>query len=390
MAKKEKVPKAVDTNKSSKSVEIEDLASVLQASLNADFKGLNYKVASIFGQDDDIATDVKDWISTGSTLLDLAVSNRPNCGVPCGKILEFSGLEGSGKTLLAAHICAETQKRGGFAVYIDTESALSSEFIEAIGVDKKKLLYMQLETIEDCLDAVEKSIIKFRETNKKTFLTIVVDSVMGASTKAEMDANFDKDGYATQKAIVMGKGLRKITNLIARENVLVVFTNQLRVNMNAMFGEKYSTSAGKALPFHASVRLRITSVGKLKAKVHGVDQIIGVKTLVKVIKNRVGPPHKAVEFDIYFDRGIDDTGSMLELLKTYKILTKVGSKYVYANPETGEEIYEFKESDYEDLKKSKPEIHDTLYRELCDLFIMKYKSSELSKDDIETDVSEDQ
>lgn len=386
MAKKKDISK-VATSKSSKSTELEDLASTLQATLNSQFKDLDYNVASIFGIDDDIATDIKDWVSTGSTLLDLAISNRPNAGMGFSKILEVSGNEGAGKTLLAAHICAETQKRGGFAVYIDTESALSSEFIEAIGVDKTKFLYLQLETIEDCFDAIYKSIEKFRQTDKNRLLTIVVDSVMGASTKTEMDANFDKDGYATQKAIVMGKGLRKLTNMIARQNVLLIFTNQLRINMNAMYGDKFCVSGGKALPFHASVRLRMTSVGKLKAKVHGVDQIIGVKTLVKVIKNRIGPPHKSVEFDIYFDRGIDDTGSMLELLKTYKIIDKPTKTY-YSYTLNGT-LYEFKESEYAELKVSNPELHEALYKELCDLFIMRYKSSEINKEDIETDDSED-
>ena len=190
--------------------------------------------------------------------------------------------------------------------------------LEALGVDTKKLLYVPLEAVEDIFDAMDSIIESIRKTQKDRLVTIVVDSVAAATTKVEMAADYDQAGYATQKAIIISKAMRKITNLIGRERILVVFTNQLRVRLGVSFGDPYTTSGGKALGFHASCRLRMKQMGKLNSKVGGVEQTVGIKTRVQVIKNRMGPPLRAVDFEIYFDRGIDRYGSWLNTMKTYK------------------------------------------------------------------------
>jgi recombination protein RecA len=229
----------------------DELASLISKNLNKQFKDED-QVAWFLDEPEDAPTVVTDWISTGSSLLDLAISNRPNGGLPVGKIVEFLGLEGTGKSLLAAHILAETQKKNGMAVFIDTESAVSMEFLQAIGVNVTNMLYVPLDTIEKIFTAIENIITSVRNSSKDRLVTIVVDSAAGASTDVEMEADYSKDGYATTKAILMSKALRKITNLIAKQKILVVFTNQLRMKMQAMaFSDPYCVD-----PFSTKIKIR--------------------------------------------------------------------------------------------------------------------------------------
>jgi len=220
----------------------DDLASVLADNLNKKFKSSNYKVAYFLEGDTDSPSDVNEWISTGSTMLDLAISNRPNGGLPVGRIIEITGLEASGKSLLAAHALADTQRKGGLAVYIDTENAVSREFLEAIGINLKDMLYVPLDTVEDIFESIESITEYIRKNAKNRLVTIVVDSVAGASTKQEMSADYDKDGWATSKAIILSKAMRKITNFIGRERICLIFTNQLRTRLGVSFGDQWTTS----------------------------------------------------------------------------------------------------------------------------------------------------
>ena len=169
----------------------DDLAGVLADSLNKKFK--DYKVAYFLDGAQETPTDIKEFISTGSTMLDLAISNRPNGGIAVGRITELNGLESSGKSLVGAHLLSETQKKGGVAVYIDTETAVSTDFLEAIGVDVESMLYLHLETVEDIFSAIEEIVAKVRESDKNRLVTILVDSLAAATTKVELDADFE--GY---------------------------------------------------------------------------------------------------------------------------------------------------------------------------------------------------
>ena len=375
------------TKKSEPTPEI-NLGDVILASINEQFKTNNYK-AAFHLTDPDVISDVTDWVSTGCSVLDLAIANKPNCGLPVGRITEITGLEQSGKSLLAAHVLANTQKKGGIAVYIDTEAAVSREYMQAIGMDIDKMLYVPLETMEDIFMTIESIIERARRTDKQKLVTIVVDSVMGATTKVEMESDYDKDGYATTKSIIISKGMRKITNMIARQKICLVFTNQLRQKIGAMaFADQWTTSGGKALAFHSSVRLRLSSMGQLKGKVHGVDITIGGKTKCVVQKNRMGPPLKTVIYDIYFDSGIDNYGNWLTHLKDYKVVKQAGAWYEleYAD-EHGEMVpHKFQSKDFKKLLKEVPGLQDYLYEKICDHYIMEYKPNvDFGIDDITLD-----
>ena len=353
----------------------DDLASVLADNLNKKFKSSNYKVAYFLDGDTDAPSEVTEWISTGSTMLDLAISNRPNGGLPVGRIIEITGLEASGKSLLAAHALADTQRKGGLAVYIDTDNAISREFLEAIGVNLKDMLYVPLETIEDIFDAMDSVVESVRKSSKSRIVTIVVDSVAGASTKQEMAADYDKDGWATSKAIILSKAMRKITNFVGRERICLIFTNQLRTRLGVSFGDQWTTSGGKAIAFHSSVRLRLKSVGQIKLKIEGKEEVMGITTRAQVVKNRMGPPLRSVDYDIYFDSGIDDYGSWLTMLKNYNLVSQAGAWYTYTNTDTGE-VVKFQSKDFKSKLIDDPEMRDQVYRTICEKYILNYKAGD--------------
>ncbi len=356
----------------------DSLANTLADSINKQFKGQSLKTAFFLDGDADSPSNVTDWISTGCDTLDLAISNRPNGGFPVGRITEITGLEASGKSLLASHALAETQKKGGLAVYIDTESATSSEFLTAIGVDLKTMLYVPLETIEEIFETIETIVEQVRKSDKSRLVTIVVDSIMGASTKIEMAAEYDKDGYATSKSIILSKAMRKVTNWIARENICLIFTNQLRTKLGVSFGDQWTTAGGKAIPFHASVRLRLKNTGMIKAKVNGVEQVVGSKTNVQVVKNRMGPPHRKVDYDIYYDSGIDNHGGWLTMMKNFDIVDQAGAWYTLQDIDhTTGEVYgevKFQSKDFIERVMNVPAIKDRLYARICDAYIFKYQA----------------
>jgi recombination protein RecA len=357
---------------------VDSLANTLADSINKQFKGTALKSAYFLDGDDDSPSNVSEWISSGCSMLDLAISNRPYGGFPVGRITEVTGLEASGKSLLAAHTLAETQKKGGLAVYIDTESATSSEFLTAIGVDLKTMLYVPLETIEEIFETIETIVEGVRKSDKDRLVTIVVDSIMGASTKIEMSAEYDKDGYATSKSIILSKAMRKVTNWIARERICLIFTNQLRTKLGVSFGDSWTTSGGKAIPFHASVRLRLKNTGMIKAKVNGVEQVVGSKTNVQVVKNRMGPPHRKIDYDIYYDSGIDNWGGWLAIMKNFDLVKQAGAHYTMEDIDmnTGETFGEIKFQSKNFIEKviNHQEIKERLYQRICDAYIFKYQA----------------
>ena len=329
--------------------------------------------------------EISDWISTGSSILDLAISNRPHGGLPVGKMVEFNGLEGTGKSLVSAHVVADTQKKGGIAVVIDTENAAAPEFWKSLGVDLSKLLYVQCETVEDIFEKMEQMIGIVRKSNKDRILTIIVDSVAAASTKVELESDHGKDGFATGKSIIISKAMRKITNMIGKQKVLTVFTNQLRQNLNAMaFGDKYVVSGGKSLAYHCSVRVRLNNTGKLKKG----EEVIGNECKAVVVKNRMGPPQRQASFDIYFDSGIADYGSWIKVLKENNLIKQGGAYYTYKKDDGTE--WKFQSKDFVSTMKTDKTLGEEIYLKICDSVIMKYKDpNSIIVDDAVVDNDED-
>ena len=358
-------------NKSTTTVEIkskidrDEMISNLATEINKTSK--DGKVVYFLDDHDDPST-VSDWISTGSSILDLAISNRPNGGLPVGRMVELNGLEGTGKSLIAAHIVADTQKKGGVAVIIDTENSAAPEFWSSLGVDLKNLLYIPCDTVESVFQHMENLISVVRKSNKNRILTIIVDSVAGVSTKEELEGEHGKTGYATGKAIILSRAMRKITSLIGRQKVLIIFTNQLRQNLKAMaFGDPYIVSGGKALAYHCSVRVRLANAGKLKRN----EEVIGNKCKAIVVKNRMGPPQRKAEFDIYFDSGIADYSSWLAVLKTKDLIKQSGSSYTYVT-DAGKEM-KFMAKEFIELLTNDADFKSEIYKKFCDELIMIYK-----------------
>lgn len=349
----------------------DELASLIADSLNKMNKD-SEQIAYFLDGREGTPTDFTDFISTGATILDVAVSNRPHGGIAVGRITELSGLPGTGKSLVSAHLIANTQKRGGVGVLIDTETAVNPEFFKAVGIDINKLVYVHLQTVEEIFDAIVNIIEKVRAGKEKNKLvTIVVDSVSAASTKQEMESDFGKDGYATSKAIIISKAMRKITGLLGRERIALVFTNQLRQKMNAMpFQDPYTSSGGLSIPFHSSTRIRFSQTGKIS---NSSGDVIGVKVKANVVKNRLGPPHRTAEFEIYFNRGIDDAGSWLNIMKEHKLVKQSGAWYTYVDSETGEEI-KFQSKEFAKFLDDDEERKQRIYDSICDSLIMKYQT----------------
>ena len=354
----------------------DELAQVLAENLNKKI-GKDNRVAYFLDGSDSTPTDIKEFISTGSSILDLAISNRPNGGIAVGRITEINGLESSGKSLIGTHILAETQKKGGLAVYIDTETSVSREWLETIGIDVQNLLYLHVETVEDIFECIENIVTKIRESDRDRLVTILVDSLAVASTKVEMEADFDKDGWATAKAIVISKAMRKITQMVGRERVALVFTNQLRQKLGVMFGDPWTTSGGKALPFHSSTRIRLKNMGQIKDT---KKNTLGMKARAQIIKNRLGPPLRHADFNLYFDSGIDDKGSWLQVMKDHKLVKVAGAWYTIEFE--GEDI-KFQSKDFKKVLDERPELEDYLYDKICEASILKYQTEELGIDDVE-------
>lgn len=331
------------------------------------------------------------WISTGSDILDLAISNKPNGGIPLGFVSEIHGQSGSSKSLLAAHIMASCQKQGGLAVLFDTEKAVGVlDFYKAIGLQIEKTMYTDaIRTLEEIYDAIERIILRTVESNTDKPLVIVVDSVMGASTKAELEDDYEKDGWNTAKAIINSKAMRKLPSLIAGRKIAIVLINQLRANMNAGFGgDPFTVSGGSAIPFTASVRLRTKIISRSNKNMDGES------VEVTIVKNRFGPPRKKVVFDIRYDSGIDNYGSWLNALKDFGVLRSAGSlgyAYDYIDEETGELITKkFKEEAFEKLLEEVPGLKETIYGQICDAYIMKYETGEHHEEEIENEPLNDE
>ena len=261
-------------------------------------------------------------VSTGSLGLDLALGVG---GLPRGRVMEIYGPESSGKTTLTLEVIACTQRDGGTAAFIDAEHALDPQYAEKIGVDVDELLVSQPDTGEQALEIAD-MIVRSSAVD-----VVVIDSVAALTPKAELEGEMG-DTHVGLQARLMSQALRKLTANIKRSNTLVIFINQIRMKIGVMFGSPETTTGGNALKFYASVRLDIRRIGAIKKR----DEVIGNQTRVKVVKNKVAPPFRQVEFDILYGEGISREGELIDLGVKHGIVEKSGAWYSYGGERIGQ------------------------------------------------------
>jgi recombination protein RecA len=273
-------------------------------------------------------------ISTGSLSLDIALGIG---GLPKSRIIEIYGPESSGKTTLALQVIAEAQKKGGVCAFVDAEHALDPSYAKKLGVDTQELLISQPDTGEQALEITDTLV------RSGAISVLVVDSVAALTPRAELEGEMG-DHHMGLQARLMSQALRKLTGSISKSNTMVIFINQIRMKIGVMFGSPETTAGGNALKFYSSVRMDIRRIGAIKDG----EEIVGNQTRVKVVKNKVAPPFKVVEFDIMYGQGISKMGELVDLGAKADIIEKSGAWYAYK----GEKIGQGKENAKEYLKNN--------------------------------------
>lgn len=261
-------------------------------------------------------------ISTGSLGIDIALGIG---GMPKGRIIEIYGPESSGKTTLALSVIAQAQKKGGTCAFIDAEHALDPGYAKTIGVDIENLLISQPDAGEQALEIADTLV------RSGAIDVLVVDSVAALVPKAELEGEMG-DSHMGLQARLMSQALRKLTSTVSRSNTLIIFINQIRMKIGVMFGNPETTTGGNALKFYASVRIDIRRVGSIKDK----DDVIGSQTRVKIVKNKVAPPFKVVDFDIMYGEGISKTGELIDLGIKAGLVEKAGAWFSYKGEKLGQ------------------------------------------------------
>ena len=304
-------------------------------------------------------------IPTGSLSLDLALGLG---GIPKGRIIEIYGPESSGKTTVTLHMIAEVQRRGGIAGFIDAEHALDPVYAKNIGVDIDNLYISQPDCGEQALEITETMV------RSGAIDIVVVDSVAALVPKAEIDGDMG-DSHVGLQARLMSQALRKLTAVISKSNCTVIFINQLREKVGVMFGNPETTTGGRALKFYASVRLDVRRIESLKQS----GEVVGNRTRVKVVKNKIAPPFKEAEFDIMFGEGISKVGDILDLAADNNIISKSGAWYAY----DGNKIGQGRENAKNYLKEN-PNICDEVEKKVRELFGLVDQMEEAGKEPAKT------
>ena len=342
---------------------------------------------------DESPTHVKRWISTGSRQLDYIVSNRNDGGLPEGRIVEIFGPPSIGKSHIAIQIARSTQQMGGIVVYIDTENATSVENLGLLGVDvSQRFVYVDTHCTEEVLSIAEATIMKAKAMDKDVPITIIWDSVAASSPKAELIGDYDKESIGLQ-ARAISKGMRKITGVIANQNVLFVILNQTRTKIGVMYGDPTTTPGGKAIPFHSSVRIKLGAGQQIQDK---DKNVIGINVSAKTIKNKVSAPFRTCKFEIHFGVGIKEHEQIFDELRKCGKQTVEGQDICVSgtgswktltvnDTHTGEVLVEkkFFKADFDQVIND-PEFSPYIDMLLASVMIRKIKSSNEMNIDLES------
>jgi len=303
--------------------EIDDLTAALIKDINKDFgMRVAYNLA-----ESEAPTVVKRWLDTGSIQLNYAIRNAAGGGYPEGRIIEISGPPSIGKSHLAYHAAANAQALGGIVIYVDTENATPLLKLQQMGINiKRGFVYMDIHATEHVFKAIEDTIVKSKKLNKDVPVVVIWDSVAACSPLAELNGEYE-DSTVGLQARVISKGMRKITGIIGQNNVTLMCLNQLREAIGVTHGDPLITPGGKAIPYHATVRIRLTSGTQVKDK---NGNIIGIHVICTIKKNKVAPPFRKYEFDIIFGRGIVEHEYIFDEVRSFCEKNKVTSDYADA------------------------------------------------------------
>ncbi len=315
----------------------------------------NFGKGSIMKLGQDNTTQEIEATSTGSLGLDIALGIG---GLPKGRIIEVYGPEASGKTTLTLQVIAEEQKKGGIAAFVDAEHALDPVYARKLGVDIDELLISQPDTGEQALEITDTLI------RSGAVSVVVVDSVAALTPKSELEGEMG-DSQVGVQARLMSQAMRKLTGSINRSNCMVIFINQIRMKIGVMFGSPETTTGGNALKFYSSVRLDIRRIGAIKVR----DEVVGSSTRVKVVKNKLAPPFKQVEFDILYGEGISKGGEIIDLGVKHDIIEKSGSWFSYKDERMAQG-----RSNAVNFLKEYPEISDEIENQIRKICGLKTKS----------------
>jgi len=323
-----------------------DKSQALEAALSQIEKAFGKGSVMKLGQRASVKVDS---ISTGSLGIDLALGVG---GLPRGRVIEIFGPESSGKTTIALHAIAECQKAGGTCAFVDAEHALDPEYAQNLGINIDNLIISQPDTGEQALEITD-TLVRSGGVD-----IVVVDSVAALVPKAEIEGEMG-DSHMGLQARLMSQALRKLTGSIAKTNCIVIFINQIRMKIGVMFGNPETTTGGNALKFYSSIRIEVRRIGSIKSK----EEVVGNETRVKIVKNKVAPPFKVVEFDIMYGRGISKHGEIVDLGVKVGLIEKSGSWFAYEGNKIGqgkENVKEYLRLNPEVSKKIENEIKEKL------------------------------
>ena len=340
-------------------------------------KQSDIQVAFLLGGPSKTPADISGWLSTGNDLLDVYISNRKYSGIALGRITQLSSMQSGGKSLQCAHLVKSCQKIGGIAVYIDTEQSTSKQFLSAIGVNLQEVVYLDMRGIQQIYNTIQSLVKSIRTQYADVPVLIVIDSLTAASPQEQIEADHSQRGFDTLKSRINSRSMKKLVGMIARQKIALVYTTQLRANMQTFgYGDKYTTSSGGYAPqFYATTRLEYTKAGTLKVKIKGIDKVVGQKVIAKIKKSKLGPANGKCQFNIRYDSGIDNYDTYLQHLNTYKLISGKGIKSSpYVVKIENEQIVI--DGKFAQFMQNNPQPKDKIYNMLADIIIMEYRKAQ--------------